>query len=193
MKLFLKGPRCVSEKCAFQKRAFSPGQHGQSRKTKLSDYGTQLREKQKVKIIYGLLERQFRNYFRKAAQHKGITGELLLQFLERRLDNVVFRAGFTASRSEARQIVSHGLITVNGKNVNVPSFLIKKDDVIGIKGGEEVQKKFAEALKVNKDRGIAEWLKIDEAQLSAAVTRLPERQDVGFPIQEQLIVELYSK
>jgi len=194
IKLFLKGTRCVSQKCSFDKRGYSPGQHGQTRRRgKVSDYGIQLREKQKVKRIYGVLEKQFRTYFEKAEKQKGITGEILLQMLERRLDNVVYRSCFASSRIEARQIVKHNTITVNGSKVNIPSYLVKKDDVIKIKAKDEKAKNLSEALKVNLDRGVPEWLNLNESELSANVVNLPSREDVAFPIQEQLIVELYSK
>ncbi len=194
IKLFLKGTRCVSQKCSFDKRSYNPGQHGQSRRRgKVSDYGMQLREKQKVKRIYGVLEKQFRTYFEKAEKQKGITGEILLQTLERRLDNVVYRACFASSRIEARQVVKHDTITVNGKKVNIPSYLVKKDDVVKIKAKDQRAKNISEALKVNLDRGVPEWLTLNESELSAIVANLPSREDVAFPIQEQLIVELYSK
>ena len=194
IKLFLKGTRCVSQKCSFDKRSYNPGQHGQSRRRgKVSDYGMQLREKQKVKRIYGVLEKQFRTYFEKAEKQKGITGEILLQTLERRLDNVVYRACFASSRIEARQVVKHDTITVNGKKVNIPSYLVKKDDVVKIKAKDRRAKNISEALKVNLDRGVPEWLTLNESELSAIVANLPSREDVAFPIQEQLIVELYSK
>lgn len=192
IKLFLKGNRCVSNKCSFEKRSYSPGQHGQSR-VKLSDYGMQLREKQKVKRIYGILERQFRSYFKKAEKQKGITGEVLLQFLERRLDNVVFRSCFVASRPEARQLVRHGFVTVNGRKADIPSHLVKKSDIIQINAKEDRLKKIAEAIKTNKDRGIPKWIQMDEEKIAATIAELPKREDIGFPIQEQLIVELYSK
>ena len=194
IKLFLKGTRCVSQKCSFDKRSYNPGQHGQSRRRgKVSDYGMQLREKQKVKRIYGVLEKQFRTYFEKSERQKGITGEILLQMLERRLDNVVYRACFASSRAEARQVVKHDTITVNGKKVNIPSYLVKKDDVVKIKAKDQKAKNISEALKVNLDRGVPEWLTLNESELSAIVANLPSREDVAFPIQEQLIVELYSK
>jgi len=193
IKLFLKGSRCVTDKCSFDKRGYSPGQHGQGRRTKLSDYGMQLREKQKVKRIYGVLEKQFRTYFAKAEKLKGITGENLLQLLERRLDNVVFRSCFVSSRSQARQMVKHGLVTINDSKVDIPSYLVKKDDVVKVHAKDSTTKRIAEELKVNIDRGVPEWMKLEEAQLTSTVLRLPERDDVGFPIQEQLIVELYSK
>jgi len=193
IKLFIKGARCTSAKCSFDKRGYSPGQHGQRRRTKLSDYGMQLREKQKVKRIYGVLEKQFRGYFQKSERQKGVTGEILLQMLERRLDNVVFRSCFASSRPEARQMVKHNNIAVNGTKVNIPSYLIKKDDVISLNIKDESKKRIEEAVKVNKDRGVPKWIKLDEAQLAVAVLNLPDRDDVGFPIEEQLIVELYSK
>ncbi len=193
IKLFIKGTRCVSTKCSFDKRGYSPGQHGQRRRIKVSDYGMQLREKQKVKRIYGVLEKQFRGYFQKSERQKGITGEILLQMLERRLDNVVFRSCFSASRAEARQMVKHNNIAVNGAKVNIPSYLIKKDDVISMNVIEKSKKRIEEGMKVNKDRGVPKWINLDEAKLSATVLNLPDRDDVGFPIEEQLIVELYSK
>ncbi|NQT95740.1 MAG: 30S ribosomal protein S4 [Candidatus Omnitrophica bacterium] len=193
VKLFLKGDRCVSEKCAFDKRGYNPGQHGQGRQRKLSDYGMQLREKQKVKRIYGILEKQFRTYFAKAEQRKGVTGENLLQILERRLDNVVFKSCFVSSRSHGRQMVKHGLITVNDEKVDIPSYLVEKDDVIKVHAKDANLKRIAGDLKANKDRGIPEWISLDETGLAATILRLPERDDVGFPVQEQLIIELYSK
>ena len=192
-KLFLKGTRCVG-KCAFDKRSYSPGQHGQrQRRRKLSDYGVQLREKQKVKRIYGILERQFRLYFERAAKSKGVTGEMLLQLLERRLDNVIFRLRFGLSRQQARQVVMHGLVQVNGKKVDVPSFDIKKGDVIKIRAKDKTVKHIKEGIELAKDRAVPKWLKVDDENLQGAVLDLPQRDDVGFPIKEQLIVELYSK
>jgi small subunit ribosomal protein S4 len=191
-KLFLKGNRCVGSKCSFDRRSFSPGQHGQNR-VKLSDYGLQLREKQKVKRIYGILERQFRSYFRKAERQKGITGEMLLQFLERRLDNVIFRACLASSRPQAKQMVTHGFISVNGRRVNIPSYLVKKTDEIRVTEKEARLKEVAESFKNNKDRGIPKWLNVDEATMAIKVAELPKRDDIGFPIREELIVELYSK
>ncbi|MDD5504497.1 MAG: 30S ribosomal protein S4 [Candidatus Omnitrophica bacterium] len=193
VKLFLKGPRCVSEKCSFNKRGYNPGQHGRNRRGKISDYGLQLREKQKVKRIYGILERQFRCYFKKSERQKGVTGELLLQNLEIRLDNVVFRACLASSRAQARQMVKHNSIHVNGEVVNIPSFQVKKGDVISLKVQPEGAKKAEENLKLNKDRGVPGWLVLNDAQFSATVKELPSRDDIGFPVQEQLIVELYSK
>lgn len=192
IKLFLKGTKCNTDKCPVAKRAFAPGQHGRA-KIKLSNYGLQLREKQKAKRIYGLMEGQFRNYFKKAKRLKGITGHVLLQFLERRLDNVIFRLCFAASRQEARQIVQHGHIKINGKGVNIPSYLVKANEVIEVKGKEPMLKKMHETIELVKERGVSKWLEADFKGLKGKVIKLPEREDVGFPIQEQLIVELYSK
>ena len=191
-KLFLKGSRCVTDKCAFTKRSYSPGQHTQGR-VKLSNYGLQLREKQKVKRIYGILERQFKRYFRMAERAKGVTGEKLLQFLERRLDNVTFRLCFASSRASARQLVMHGYIWVNGKRVNIPSYLVKKDDIIQVKGKEVRIKNIKEAVELLKDREIPNWMELNKEELKAIVNKLPSRENVGFPIREHLIVELYSK
>ncbi len=192
VKLFLKGVRCQSDKCAFSRREYSPGQHGR-RNTKISDYGMQLREKQKVKRLYGILEKQFRRYFKIAEKSKGITGEMLLQILERRLDNSVFRLGFSASRQAARQIVKHNHIKVNNRRVNIPSFLVKEGDVIELSGKEKFLKGVKEVVEVTKERGAPAWLESDVQNLKGKVAKLPSRDDVAFPIQEQLIVELYSK
>jgi len=193
MKLFLKGTRCYTEKCAVARRAFPPGQHGQGRGTKLSNYGLQLREKQKVKRIYGVMERQFRRYFGIAAKTKGVTGKVLLQLLERRLDNVLFRLMFATSHTQARQIVRHGSVYVNGRRVNIPSFSVCAGDVIEVKGKEGVKKVVRTNMDLSKDRGVAPWLQLDADALKGTVTRLPDRDDIQMPIQEQLIVELYSK
>ncbi len=191
-KLFLKGPKCVSQKCPISKRAYAPGQHG-SKKPKLSNYGLQLREKQKVKRIYGVLERQFRKYFKIASKSKGVTGKVLLQLLERRLDNAIFRLGFAASRASARQIVRHNFVSINSKRVNIPSFLINTGDIIQIKTKENAQKKIRENMELTKDRTVASWLELEAGELKAKVVRLPEKEDIQQTIQEQLIVELYSK
>ncbi|MFH1778773.1 MAG: 30S ribosomal protein S4 [Candidatus Omnitrophota bacterium] len=191
-KLFLKGSRCYTEKCAVSHREYAPGQHGQSR-IKLSDYGIQLREKQKVKRIYGVLERQFRRYFKIAEKTKGITGEVLLQLLERRLDNVIFRAGFSLSRVEARQIVAHRHVRVNGRIVDIPSYSVKVGDSMNITDSEGLLKRIKDNIELTKEKGLSKWLEVDLSNLGAKVVKLPERDDVGFPIQEQLIVELYSK
>lgn len=191
-KLFLKGTRCYTPKCAFAKRAFAPGQHGMN-KSKLSNYGVQLREKQKVKWMYGVLERQFRKYFEVASRTKGVTGRILLQILERRLDNVIFRLGIAASRVQARQIVGHNFIYVNSRRVNIPSFLIDKDDVIELKAKDKALKKIRENMEIIKDRTVPSWLEFNSQDLKAKVLRLPEKEDSGSNIEEQLIVELYSK
>ena len=192
-KLFLKGPRCYTEKCGVAKRAFAPGDHGEGRKQKLSNYGLQLREKQKVKWMYGILEKQFRRYFQTASKSKGVTGRILLQLLERRLDNVIFRLGLATSRAQGRQIVRHNLITVNSRRVNIPSYLIVKDDVIEVKAKESPIKKLRENLELNKERSLPKWLEFDTQALKGKVLRLPEKEDIQATIQEQLIVELYSK
>lgn len=189
-KLFLKGERCYSPKCAIEKRNYAPGQHGQSRK-KISDYGLQLREKQKAKRFYGVLETQFRNYFDKAAKKKGITGENLLVMLETRLDNAVFRMGFASSRKEARQLVRHGHFTVNGAKQNIPSFAVKAGDAIKVKEKSASSPKFKEI----KDMSISvpSWITVDVDKLEGKVVAMPRREDIDTPIAEHLIVELYSK
>ncbi|MBU4252443.1 MAG: 30S ribosomal protein S4 [Candidatus Omnitrophica bacterium] len=192
-KLFLKGTKCQTEKCAAAKRAYPPGQHGQGRRQKLSNYGVQLKEKQKVKRIYGVLERQFRKYFEVASKTKGVTGKVLLQLLERRLDNVVFRMGMGISRSQARQIVRHNLIAVNSRRVNIPSYLVDKDDLVEIKAKDKVKIKIKDNLELSKDRTVPSWLEFSAAEMKGKVLRLPEKTDIQQPIQEQLIVELYSK
>lgn len=192
-KLFLKGTKCYTEKCAVTRRAYAPGQHGEGRRQKLSNYGLQLREKQKVRRIYGVLERQFRRYFKIASKTKGVTGKVLLQLLERRLDNVVFRMGLAISRSQSRQIVRHNQIVVNSKRVNIPSFLVSQDDTVQVKVKEKALKKIKENLELSKDRTVPPWLEFNATQLSAKVIRLPDKEDIQQPIQEQLIVELYSK
>lgn len=192
-KLFLKGPRCYTEKCAMTKRAFAPGQHGEGRKQKLSNYGLQMREKQKVKWMYGVLEKQFRRYFQLASKTKGVTGKILLQLLERRLDNVIFRLGLAVSRSQGRQIVRHNFIFVNSRRVNIPSFLVDQGDIIEVKAKEKALKKLKENMELNKDRSVSSWLEFDVTGLKAKVLRLPEKEDISSTIQEQLIVELYSK
>lgn len=194
-KLFLKGTKCYTEKCAVSRRAYAPGQHGVGRgkRQKLSNYGLQLREKQKVRRIYGVLERQFRKYFEVASKTKGVTGKVLLQLLERRLDNVVFRMGLAISRSQARQIVRHNQILVNSKRVNIPSFLVDQGDSVQAKAKEKALKKLKENLESSKDRTVPAWLEFNPADLTAKVSRLPDKEDIQHPIQEQLIVELYSK
>ncbi len=192
-KLFLKGNRCSGPKCAITKRAFAPGQHGQGRRLKLSNYGVQLREKQKVKRIYGVLEKQFRRYFKIASKTKGVTGKMLLQLLERRLDNVIFRLGLATSRSSARQIVRHNFVFVNSKRVNIPSYLVSVNDTVEIKNKEKAIKYIRSNIEFSKDRTISKWLEFNAQDLKAKVLRLPEKEDISATIQEQLIVELYSK
>ncbi len=193
-KLYLKGMRCFTEKCAIERRNFPPGQHGQSRRVKLTGYGQQLREKQKVKRTYGLLERQFRNYFEKAERAKGPTGENLIIMLERRLDNVVHRMGLASSRPQARQLVSHGHVQVNGRNVNVPSFLVSVGDVVVLRDKMKANAMVLQARDVSQSQAIAPWLEIDRENQRAKVVALPKREDVQTPsVNEQLIVELYSK
>ena len=192
MKLFLKGDRCFKEKCAFERRGYAPGQHGR-RRTKVQAYGVQLREKQKVKRMYGVLERQFRNYFATAARKKGITGSNLLQMLECRLDNVVYRLGFAFSRSAARQLVAHGHILVNGRRVDVPSSLVKAGAVISLKEDSRKNELIKMCLDTAKGRGVPGWLDLDADRFQGTVKQLPVREDIALPIQEQLIVELYSK
>jgi small subunit ribosomal protein S4 len=192
-KLFLKGQKCSTEKCPIAKRAYVPGQHGAARKQKISNYGVQLREKQKVKRMYGVLERQFRRYFEIASKTKGVTGKVLLQLLERRLDNVVFRLGIAISRSQARQIVRHNHVCVNSKRVNIPSYLVNAGEIVQVKTKEKALKKIKENLEISKDRTVPSWLEFNLHELSAKVLRLPEKEDIQQPIQEQLIVELYSK
>jgi small subunit ribosomal protein S4 len=191
-KLFLKGTKCTTEKCPIAKRAYAPGQHGQA-KAKLSNYGLQLREKQKVKRTYGVLERQFRRYFYFASRTKGVTGKVLLQLLERRLDNTVFRMGLAISRAQARQVVRHNFIYVNAKRVNIPSFLVSAGDTIQLKAKEKALNKIKDNLEVSKDRSVPAWLEFSPKDLLAKVVRLPEKEDIQQPIEEQLIVELYSK
>lgn len=185
----LFGPK----KYDFDIRPYAPGEHGQGRRVKLSDYGLQLREKQKVKRVYGILERQFRRYYEKAARSKGITGSVLLQLLERRLDNVIFRLGFATTRPQARQFVSHGLVKVNGQRVNIPSYQVKEGDEIELRFKDKTKALFDAILERNKDLTRKGWVKIDEKNYKGAVLKLPVREDIQFPINEQLIVELYSK
>jgi len=192
MKLFLKGDRCFKEKCAVERRGYAPGQHGR-RRTKIQGYGIQLREKQKVKRMYGVLERQFRNYFAKSSRAKGITGSNLLQMLERRLDNVVYRLGFAFSRSAARQLVAHGHIRVNGRKVDVPSALVKAGAVVSLKEASRNNDLIKMCLDTAKGRGVPAWLELDADRFQGTIKQLPTREDITLPIQEQLIVELYSK
>lgn len=191
-KLFLKGDRCFTEKCAVERRQYAPGQHGQAR-SKFSEYGTQLREKQKVKRIYGVLERQFRRYFDAASRKKGVTGELLLQLLERRLDNMIYRMGFAASRAEARQLVLHNHFTVNGKKVTIPSYQVRPGDVVILRERDQKNAKLIANLETAESRGVPGWIELDKAKFTAKVKAIPARNELTMPIQEQLIVELYSR
>ena len=191
-KLFLKGSRCYTDKCSIARRNYAPGQHGQRRK-KMSEYGTQLREKQKTKAFYGVQEKQFRKYFEMASVTKGVTGERLLQILESRLDNVVYRLGFGVSRAQARQFVNHGHFEVNGKKVDIPSYLVKAGDVVSVREIRKDNKTIKENVENNSSRPIPAWLEKDNEKLSGKVIRLASREDIDIPVQEHLIVELYSK
>jgi small subunit ribosomal protein S4 len=191
-KLFLKGERCYGGKCALSRRAYAPGQHGQARK-KLSEYGVQLREKQKAKRFYGVLESQFRSYFETAARKKGITGEVLLQLLETRLDNVVYRMGFGSTRAEARQLVTHGHFTVNGKRVNIPSYQTKVGEAVEVADGSRKSIRFKEILDMTGSKVVPKWIEVDQENLKGKMVALPAREDIDLPVQEHLIVELYSK
>ncbi len=191
-KLFLKGDRCYTEKCAVERRKYPPGQHGQGFK-KLSDYGIQLREKQKVRKIYGLLERQFRRYFYEAERRKGITGERLLQLVESRLDNTVYRMGFAPNRVRARQLISHGHIVVNGKKINLPSYQVREGDSVSVKDSSRDMPEIIDSLSKVEHRGIPAWVEVDSVNHTGKVLRIPSRDEIQLPVQEQLIVELYSK
>ena len=192
MKLYLKGTRCETEKCAFERRGYAPGQHGQKRR-KDTEYGLQLREKQKVKRIYGVLERQFRRYFSIAAAKKGITGETLLQLLEQRLDNTIYRMGFAESRRQARQVVRHGMVVVNGKKVDIPSYTLKAGDKIAIAEKFKENVGLKRSLETLQKRGVPEWLEVDTTTLAGTFKKVPNKNEIALPVQEQLIVELYSK
>jgi small subunit ribosomal protein S4 len=193
MKLFLKGDRCFKEKCAVERRNFPPGQHGTRRGRRTLGYGLQLREKQKVKRIYGVLESQFRTYFEEADRRKGITGENLLVMLERRLDNVVYSLGFAASRAQARQLVRHGHVLVDGRKVSIPSYQVKANESVVVKEGSRKNPMIRSSVETARGRGVPEWLELDAENVSGRVLRLPSREDIKLPIQEQLIVELYSR
>jgi len=192
-KLFLKAEKCFTDKCAIEKRNFPPGQHGQRRNQRLSDYGVQLREKQKVRRIYGVLEAQFRSYYAEADRKKGITGENLLQLLECRLDNVAFRMGLGGSRTEARQIVRHNSILVNGKRVNIPSFQVKAGDVVSVAEASKAQLRIKSALEAAAQRGFPEWLEVDVKAFKGTFKAKPQRDELPATINESLVVELYSK
>jgi small subunit ribosomal protein S4 len=192
-KLYLKGDRCYTAKCAIDRRAYAPGQHGQNNRRKLSEYGLQLREKQKARRIYGILEKQFSNYFVKAERQKGVTGENLLRLLERRLDNVVYRLGFAVSRAEARQLVKHNHFTLNGHKANIPSMLVKVGDVIQVKEKSLSTPGFAEVKEIIAQKNPPEWLDLDKENLTGRVMALPNREQIDVPIEDHLIVELYSR
>jgi small subunit ribosomal protein S4 len=193
MKLFLKGAKCFTDKCPVEKRNFAPGQHGKDRKAKVVGYGLQLREKQKTKRIYFTLENQFRNYFEKAARKPGVTGELLLQQLERRLDNVIYRLGFATSRRQARQLVRHGHVDVNGRRVNIPSFEVSAGDEIQLREKARSFSVVEGAREFSSHQPVVPWLEVDRDNLKGRVLSLPKREDIATPVNEQLIVELYSK
>ncbi|TKB80751.1 MAG: 30S ribosomal protein S4 [Nitrospira sp.] len=192
MKLFLKGSRCMTDKCAIERRSYAPGQHGQGRQ-RISEYNVQLREKQKLKRIYGLLERQFRGVFERAERKVGVTGEQLLQLLECRLDNVVYRLGFAVSRREARQLVNHGHVTVNGRRVDVPSCLVKAGDVISIRERSREMAPVQSALQLVEGRGIPAWLDLNKTAYQGSIRALPTKAEIAVPVNEQLVVELYSR
>lgn len=193
LKLYLKGERCYTDKCAIDRRAYAPGQHGQSRRGKVSEFGLQLREKQKARRIYGVLEKQFRNYFKQAERIKGVTGETLLQILESRLDNVVYRLGLAGSRSEARQMITHGHLRVNDHKVNIPSYLVGPDDEISIREKSRSMLRFKELWEIAEQRAQPEWLEFDAEKWKGRVVRLPSREEIDIPISEHLIIELYSR
>lgn len=191
-KLYLKGDRCYTDKCAIERRKYAPGQHGQRRK-KLSDYAMQLREKQKAKETYGLLEKQFKLYFHMAEKKKGVTGSILLQYLERRIDNVVYRLGFASNRRQARQLVLHGHFTVNQRRVNIPSYLVRPGDILGLREKSRKLSLIEENVSKIEHRGLPSWLEVDAAQLTGKILHYPAREEIEIPVQEQLIIELYSK
>jgi small subunit ribosomal protein S4 len=193
MKLFLKGDRCFKEKCAVERRNFPPGQHGTRRGRRTLGYGLQLREKQKVKRIYGVLESQFRNYFEEADRRKGITGENLLVMLEKRLDNVVYSLGFGSSRAQARQFVRHGHVLVDGRKITIPSYQVKAGQALTVREASRKNPFIRSSVETARGRGVPEWLELDAENVSGKVLRLPTREDIKLPIQEQLIVELYSR
>lgn len=192
VKLYLKGERCYSDKCAIDRRGYAPGQHGQGRR-KQSEYGIQLREKQKARRTYGVLEKQFRHYYEEANRQHGVTGEVLLQLLERRLDNVVYRLGYAASRAEARQLVRHGHFTVNGRRVDIPSYQLKEGDVVAVREKSLESPRLKELVETADTRSVPAWLDRDSATASGKVLRIPTRDEIDTPVQEQMIVELYSR
>jgi small subunit ribosomal protein S4 len=192
-KLFLKAEKCFTDKCAIEKRNFPPGQHGQRRSSRMSDYGVQLRERQKVRRIYGVLEKQFRSYYAEADRQKGVTGENLLQLLECRLDNVVFRMGLGGSRTESRQIVRHNSILVNGKRVNIPSYQVRAGDVVSVVEASKRQLRIKAAIEAAEERGFPEWIEVDVKAFSGTFKSKPQREDLPSTINESLVIELYSK
>ncbi len=191
-KLYLKGDRCYSDKCAVVRHAYPPGEHGQARQ-KFSEYGQQLREKQKARRIYGVMEKQFRRYFKEADRRKGVTGEVLLQLLESRLDNVVFRLGLARSRNEARQLINHGHFEVNGRKVDIPSFLVKPGDLVAVRNNRKNKAVFKEIAETGEQQGTLDWLEIDHEKLLGRFLRIPQRDEIDVPLTEHLIVELYSR
>jgi len=193
MKLFLKGERCYTGKCAIDRRAYAPGQHGQARAKKPTEYGLQLREKQKARRMYGVMEKQFRHYFDEAARRKGVTGENLLTLLERRLDNVIFHLGFASSRAEARQLVNHGHFTINGKKVDIASYSVRAGEVIAVKEGSKSSPRMKQLLENLGSRTVPGWLSLDANTAAGTIVALPTREDIQLPIQEHLIVEKYSR
>ncbi len=192
VKLYLKGDRCFSEKCAFMRKGYIPGEHGQSRQ-KISEYGMQLREKQRARRIYGVLENQFRRYFKEADRRKGVTGEILLQILESRLDNMVYRMGFARSRAEARQLIRHGHFEVNGRKVDIPSYQTRPGDIVSVRENRRSRNLFREIADWGSAQGTVEWLEVDRENMSGKVTRFPTREELDVPITEHLIVEFYSR
>jgi small subunit ribosomal protein S4 len=193
MKLFLKGDRCYTDKCAIERRNYPPGQHGQGRRRKVSEYAVQLREKQRLKRMYGLMESQFRKYFEMAEVSRDITGEVLLNLLERRLDNMVYRLGMATSRAEARQLIRHRHFTVNGKRVDIPSFLVREGDQIVVRERSREKDVFKRAIEISQRRGVPDWLELDAGSFAGKVKRYPARDELTMPINERLVVELYSK
>ena len=193
MKLFLKGDRCYTDKCGYERRAYAPGQHGQNRRRKASDYGEQLREKQKVKRMYGIAERQFRGYYYRASRMKGVTGENLLLLLERRMDNIVYRLGFASDHAKARQLVRHGHFQINGETVDIPSYLVRVNDIVTVREKSKKIVRLGDSLAAVDRRGVPQWLEIDKDNFRGKIKSFPAREDFTMPIREQLIVELYSK
>ena len=193
VKLYLKGARCYTEKCAIERRNYQPGQHGQARRPRVTEYGTQLREKQKLRRVYGLTERQFRGYFSQATRQRGMTGENLLRLLEQRLDNVVYRLGFASARQEARQLILHGHMRVNARTVNIPSFLVSEGNVVEVNERSREITRIQQALATVEIRGMPQWLELDRERFRGTIRGLPSREEIGLPINEQLVVEFYAR